>query len=98
MRKWGDLALPYAEQNVREMDVDDGVAVLRAMQDGGWRRGKVPNVVKHSLKELRKSHKSWRLVAEHVGGLTRAQVEHIVNGGRKARERRNMARAALAIG
>lgn len=54
--------------------VDTGVAVLRAMQRGGWKRGKLPKVVKDALRQL------------HHEGLTLPDIARLVGMKRDAVE------------
>lgn len=52
---------------------DDGLAVLRAMQDGGWKSGGMPKIVVRAIWDMRDAGASLNDVAE-VAGLTRDQV------------------------
>lgn len=69
-----DAAQPYIRANRAEFGVDHGLAVLGAMRDGGWRRGRMPWVVKHALKTLRKSGWTIAKIARETG-LSREQVK-----------------------
>lgn len=40
------------EANLRACDVDVGLAVLDAMRDGGWSRGRLPDVVRMAVAEM----------------------------------------------
>jgi hypothetical protein len=49
-----DLAKPLIEENIYALSVDVGLAILRAMQDGGWTPSRgAPQVVRDTIAELR---------------------------------------------
>lgn len=52
-----EAAASWAEENRRAVTVDDGLRILDAMRDGGWRVGMLPVVVRHAVAELR--HIGW---------------------------------------
>lgn len=93
----GDAAHPYIQANQSEMGVDTGLAVLRAMQDGGWTHGRLPWVVKMALKELRKSNTIAAIARET--GLSREQVKTACDVRRDGRLREQAsASGALMLG
>lgn len=65
-----------ARENLARIDRADGLAMLAAMQDGGFTRGGVPNAVRMALLELRDDGMSHEAVGKLVG-LPREQVKHI---------------------
>lgn len=90
-------AQPYIRANQASVGLDDGLAVLRAMQDGGWTRGALPRITKMSIQTLLLDH-TQSYVARQLG-LTRDQV--VVATGRRglaARASRAKAISALSIG
>ena len=75
LRNFQEAAEPFADENVRAMDVADGLAVVRGMQDGGWRHGKLPDLSRNALFELRDAGLSAKEIAA-LAGLTVNQVEY----------------------
>lgn len=66
----------------------DGLAVLQAMKDGGWRQGSVPGVVRMALLDMRDAGISQPKIAAQVG-LTVDQVRNAANGPRWVRAARS---------
>jgi hypothetical protein len=84
------------EQNVAEPTREDGLAVLRAMQDGGWKQGWVPPIVRLAVLDMRDAGMSQPKIAKALG-LTRDQVVVMCTGRRDLRQKwRNT--ALLAVG
>lgn len=94
-RHVGGEAEPFIQANRASIGLDDGLAVLRAMQDGRWERG-LPAVVKQSIQVLLLDH-SQAKVAKMLG-LTDAQVAHASGRRLKAASQRQNARIALITG
>lgn len=67
--------------NRAAISADDGLAVLRAMQDGGWTRNPVPLIVSQALAELRHGGMSIGSISK-LTGLTNEQVRHNIYGRR----------------
>lgn len=90
-----DEAQPYISANVASLGLDDGLAVLRAMQDGGWQSHGLPNVVRMAIQTLLVDHNAAQ-VARKLG-LTVDQV--VWASGRKGiGTRRRQARAISSLG
>lgn len=91
-------AIPMIEANARALSVEAGLAILRAMRDGGWKPGKgraMPPVVKDTLLELR---------ARGFKGVDVAKLAGIAPGTlanwrstRRASTARSRAAASLAL-
>lgn len=81
-RHVGDEAQPAIRANLEQMGVDVGLAVLRAMQDGGWTGQRWCPIVKMALKDLRKRGLTLADIAK-VTGLSREQVKTAVDARRK---------------
>jgi hypothetical protein len=95
-RHVGDEAL--TELNLSTAGVDDGLAVLKAMQDGGWKGYGMPKLVRHALSSIHHQGMSYAKIAK-MTGLTPDQVQWAT--GRKgldARRSRVVANAALGVG
>lgn len=90
-------AQPYIRVNHAQMGVDQGLAVLQAMRDGGWRRGQLPWPVKTALKTLRKRGNSIADIAKATG-LTREQVKTGCDVRTRQKTRRSAAFSSLAMG
>ena len=78
----GTDADEYILLNQQAMGVDEGLAILRAMLDGGWKRGKLPRYVGDALRDLRKAGNS-RVAIAKATGLTQDQVSYQITRGRK---------------
>lgn len=92
-----DAAQPYIRANHAAMGVDEGLAVLQAMRDGGWERGQLPWPVKMALKTLRKRGMSIASIAKATG-LSREQVKTGCDVRADQKSRRSAAFASLAMG
>lgn len=55
------------EANLRACDVDVGLAVLDAMRDGGWTRGRLPDVVRMAVAELNHRKVRVRAISSRTG-------------------------------
>lgn len=73
------------EQNHLAASRADGLAVLKAMQDGGWRQGPVPPVVRLALLDMRDAGISQPKIGR-LTGLTLDQVRVMANGPRRRAE------------
>ena len=62
----------------------DGLAMLKAMRDGGWRQGSVPPGLRMALLDMRDAGLSQPKIAE-MTGLTHDQVRVMANGMRLPR-------------
>lgn len=60
-------AKPLVEANRRLVSLSDGLTVFSAMQDGGWKHGRVPDVVSMAVKGMRKDGKSLMDIAQALG-------------------------------
>jgi hypothetical protein len=83
-----------AEQNRACYTKDEGLAVLRAMQDGGFRAGSVPEIVRMALLALRDEGISQPKIAVMLG-VTHDQVRVWANGMRRRLTAVPLADAAL---
>lgn len=92
----GADADPYIRENVEGMGMEAGLAILKAMQDGGWKRGRLPWMVKMALKELRKRGMSMPAIGGYVG-LTVDQVQTALDA-RKAPQKAVRAAAYGGLG
>lgn len=92
----GRVGEDCARDNLAAFGVDEGLAVLHAMQEGGWRHGSVPWCVQMALKELRKRGKTLQSIADATG-LTFTQVQRMTGRSRRSKSRENAAFAALAL-
>jgi len=93
MKQFPQIAT-MVQENHEGLTRAEGLAVLGAMQDGGWRHGSVPAVVRMALLDLRDSG----LSQEKVGlacNLTREQVRTITVGHRNDRGGRGLGVAGL---
>lgn len=84
------------EANQASIGPDDGLAVLQAMKDGGWKGYGLPNIVVLSLKHLRDIGLSRAEIAKQTN-LTIAQVEYALTP-RKERSQRASSYASLGVG
>lgn len=80
----------YIHANQASIGLDDGLAVLRAMQDGGWRGYGLPDCVKKSIQSLLEHHSAAE-IAERLG-LTNEQV--VYASGRKGAAKKRVQAAA----
>ena len=69
-------------ENRALVTADDGRALLAAMQDGGWKGGKPPALVRMAVFDLRKQGLSWPAVAE-VLRISVDQARNIGNGAER---------------
>jgi hypothetical protein len=93
----GDEASEPIRRNVECMGLDQGLGILAAMKDGGWTKGKVPDVVRMSLLELRKRGMKQSDIAK-LTGLSHGQVNRLTNAaGRRNRSVQAAAFGALAL-
>lgn len=84
----------FALANSAALDIETGLAVIRAMRDGGWRRGKLPDVARDALRELHHRGHADSALAK-ITGLSVDQVQY----ARKGRPLKSFsAIAALAVG
>lgn len=86
---------PYYQHNLREAKVEDGFAILRAMQDAGRRKGQLPQIVKMAILE---EHHATGISAEKQGlkhGLSRDQIMWVRD---PRREKPNRSLVGLAFG
>lgn len=60
-------------ENNAEWSRGDGLAVLRAMQDGGWSGGTLPKIVVRALWDLRDSGRSCSAIGAELG-MSKDQV------------------------
>lgn len=79
-----DDAREYIDQNWAAVTPADGLACLRAMQDGGWKRGTVPPIVRMALQNMRDEGMSRTAIADACR-LSLDQVRWICNGPRRPR-------------
>lgn len=71
-----NLVTEMVQANHNGLDVDDGLAMLQAMRDGGWKGGPVPIWVRRALFDLRDKGFRVRDIAEATG-LSRGQVSRL---------------------
>jgi hypothetical protein len=92
------LAQPMVEENIRALNVDVGLAVLKAMRDGGWTPGKtVPKIVRDTIAELRSLGNSGAKISR-VTGIPEPTISRWLHGPSKRSEsRRSRAVAALVL-
>lgn len=96
-RHVADAAQPYIRANREHFSVDAGLAVLRAMQDGGWQGHGLPEIVRKALQSLNETHTQAE-IARRVG-LSVDQVGWAIGRrGQAAKRRRAASVGALAIG
>lgn len=65
-------------ENQASVSVDDGLAVLRAMQDGGWQGYGLPKIVRDALREIHHNRGVSMASIAHETGLTFAQVRYAI--------------------
>lgn len=87
----------FALANSGALDVETGVAVIRAMRDGGWRHGTLPNVSRDALRELHHNGLNDTALAE-MTGLSVDQVQYARKGRPRGDLNRFVSVASLAIG
>lgn len=59
-----EAAKPMIEDNLRHMDVGDGLGLFAAMQDGGWKGGPACDLMRMTVMALRDEGKTWEEVAQ----------------------------------
>lgn len=69
-------AQPLIAANRAVVGLDDGLMVLSAMREGGWRRGSVPEVVTQACQELRKRGWTLQEIADECG-VNREQTKSL---------------------
>ena len=86
---------PYVDANFASATMEDGFAVLRALQDNGWKSGNIPKIVKMALAE--EWHTTGISTAKQAEkhGLTLDQCRFMRSPRRK---RADPSRIALVIG
>lgn len=72
------------DQNLLSFGVDDGVAVLKAMQRGGWRSHGLPPIVIRAFQQAHHEGLSWTKLAQ----LTGTKRETIANACGRSRRKR----------
>jgi hypothetical protein len=87
-------AQPYIRANEASMGVDDGVAVLQAMQAGGWRRGILPKVTRQAVRQMHHEGTSLTKIAAKL----RVKRHALENALRTRKLQSASAYAALGIG
>lgn len=93
----GDAAQPYIRANRESLSLDDGLAVLRAMQDGGWKSHGLPDVVRKAIQTLGETHNQAQIA--RLLGLTIDQVGWAMGRrGQAAKRRRAASVGSLGIG
>lgn len=94
----GEEAKPLIRANKEALTVDDGLMMLSAMQDGGWKHGQVPPPVEMAILALRKRRMKDADIANFTG-LTLANVRNIATASRRrdARRKRDVDHA-FAVG
>ena len=80
--------------NLETMTPEDGLAVLRVLQECGWTKGALPPIVKQSIAEVLQ-YTTYPKLARELG-LTVDQIQWAA-GRRQNRIRRDRARAAGAL-
>lgn len=85
----------YIHANRASIGLDDGLAVLRAMQDGGWRGYGLPECVRKAIQVLNEDH-SQPEIAKRLG-LTLEQVNYAC-GRRGLKSRAGQAAAYGSLG
>ena len=83
-RHVGDAAQPYIRDNLASTGVDDGLAVLRAMQDGGWKSHGLPKIVRHAIAQLKHEGMGVSAISK-LTGLTVDQVSWVLKPKRLGR-------------
>jgi hypothetical protein len=77
-------ALPLHNQNLLHQGPDDGLALLRAMQDGGWKNGQVPPIIGNAIRHLN-DHGLGRYRIAKFLDLKPNQVRRMMEGPRTAK-------------
>jgi len=96
VRHYTEPARDLVLANAAAVDVDTGLAVLRAMQEGGWTRGPVPLVVSMALRELKHSGIGNRAISKRTR-LTLDQVRWNIEGSRKSKGLESRSRALVQL-
>lgn len=73
----GSDAEPYIDHNRSCIDEADGLAVLVALRDMGWRKGPLPEMVKDAVWAAHKRREGQKAIQERLG-LSKDQFEAIV--------------------
>ncbi len=68
---------PFLDDNLKSLGVDDGLAVLQAMRDGGYVGQGLPKIVRDALRELHHNGNSYQKLAD-LTGLSYGQVRHAI--------------------
>lgn len=92
-----EQAQPFIHQWHEQFGVDQGLAILRAMQADGFRRGKLSPVTKMALKALRKRGMAIADIAKATG-LSREQVKTGCDVRFRGKTARVAAFSSLAMG
>jgi hypothetical protein len=93
-RHVGDDAQPYIRDNLASTSVDDGLAVLQAMRDGGWVSHGLPKLVRHALASLK--HEGMKVSA--IAKLTGLTVDQVIWAVKPKSHGRTRAYASLGTG
>lgn len=84
-------AQPYIRANEGSVGLDDGLAVLKAMQDGGWKSHGLPKLVKNALASLIHAGNGPTEVARATG----LSVDQVLWAVRPRRNNRALAYGSL---
>lgn len=85
-----ELAQPLVVENIHAMSVPNGLAILRAMQDGGWRpRNTAPQVVFDTIANMRADG----MPPEKIAEITGLRVETVWRWSRPRSEKASAAQA-----
>jgi hypothetical protein len=90
----------FANANFGSVTLEDGLAVLQAMKDGGWTYGGLPWIVRMSILGLRDAKMTHKEIAE-LTGLTDSRVYDAITHGRRRRPaitKRDRALAGVLVG
>lgn len=71
-----EAAVPLIEANVAAVTADDGILILKAMQEGGWTTGKMTKWTKMALQERAHTHGESVAKQAEMFGLSYDRVRH----------------------
>lgn len=91
-------AEPFIQANKEAMTVEDGLMMLSAMQDGGWKMGSIPAPVEFAVLDLKKRGMTHPEIADRLG-LKPSTVARISTAGRRRdRSRKRDVDHCVAVG
>lgn len=76
------LSKEMLAENLRNLRVEDGIAVFQAMRDGGWTVGHLPPLVRRAIQEM--AHRNVPDLHKRLG-ISKGRLRGILNDDAQAR-------------